>query len=579
MTTPSNLDSVYILTADGQRRAVPLSADRLTLGRARDNDLAFPEDVQMSRSHLAIERDDDGWRVVDLGSKNGTFLHGERLGGPRRLRTGDVIRAGQLTLTFAPAGTSVTGPGMEFYAEPTPVPPTMMVSLEELFQWSGRDLKGSSTSGVQPARPRPLPSAPGAMAGATRRAELFRHPAFLAVLQAGRDLSRHLPQEELFETILVNAVAAVGAERGAIATLEGRDLVTRSIRGEGIRLSTGVRDRVLETRTSLLVHEVPGDEAFAERQSLFDQNVLSMMAAPLQTDEQVLGLLYVDTRIPGRTFDSDDLSLLTLLGNVAALRLEQDRLARAEQHRLVMVRELEQAAEIQRGLLPEQAPEIPGFEALGFNVPCRTVGGDYFDFLRGPGGRTGLVLGDVAGKGLPAAILMASLQASVTALSEDLADPAQILERLDRTLSAKYPSNRFTTLFLGFLDAVGGQLIYGNAGHNPPLVVRGSGEVERLAATGTALGLFPDLGYRASACALAPGDVIALFSDGVTECARPDGEEFGEERLIAILRAGRERSLEALTEEVRAAIEAWGGGAAFGDDVTLVLVRRTGHPG
>jgi sigma-B regulation protein RsbU (phosphoserine phosphatase) len=295
---------------------------------------------------------------------------------------------------------------------------------------------------------------------------------------------------------------------------------------------------------------------------------------PLQAEERVIGLIYVDSRSFVRSFDGNDLNLLTVLGNVAAIRIEHERLAEVEQAERLMERDLEQAAIIQRGLLPEAPPKLAAVALAGHNASCRTVGGDYYDFLPYPDGRVGLVLGDVSGKGIPAAILMASLQARVHLLAEEPSDLAKMMGRLNRILAGHCPSNRFVSLFFCILDPATGAIVYCNAGHNPPLLLRGSGHVDRLTGSGPVLGILPDVPFTQRTATMEPGDLLLLFSDGVTEAVSPSTEEFGEERLVQELLASGDADPRDVIDRILLALGAWSAGAPPADDVTLLAARR-----
>jgi len=240
-----------------------------------------------------------------------------------------------------------------------------------------------------------------------------------------------------------------------------------------------------------------------------------------------------------------------------------------------MERENEQAAEIQNRILPVAAPEIPGLELAGHNEPCLTVGGDYYDYIKYRDGRVAVVLGDVAGKGMSAALLMSNLQPRVQMLAEEELDLGTLMSRLDRSLADHCPSNRFITLFFGLIEPTTGKLTYCNAGHNPPLLVRASGKVDTLPAIGTVLGILPDLGYEQQEARLEPGDLLALFSDGVTETANTKDEEFGEDRLADLLKERREDPAASIVKGVIQALDEFSGPAPAADDVTLVIARRT----
>jgi serine phosphatase RsbU (regulator of sigma subunit) len=549
---------LQIQSPDAPLRRVRLTSDAYSLGRAHGNDLCYPDDASLSRRHLRIERRGDRFTVNDLKSKNGTLLNGARVTSPRELVAGDRLTVGQLLISIVdpdqppPASVQfVPGVGPELHPSAT-----VMTSLEGL-------LSGEPTS----------EAAGGAAARGAAR-QLFDQPVVRALIRAGRELAGDQSLEELFRLILDLSIDAVGAERGVLMTLENGRLEPRAVHGDGFRISTTVRDRVMQNKTSLLVRDIEQEKALLDQVSISEQQIHSLMAVPLQTAAEVIGLVYVDSRLFVREFSPDDLNLLTVLANVAAIRIDHERhkrLRQLEQRRTV---DLQQAAEIQRTLLPREAPTVPGLELAGHNRPCRTIGGDYYDFISYSDGRVVVALGDVAGKGMSAALLMSSLHARVQLLAEEPTGLATLMGRLDRSIAASCPKNRFISLFLFVIDPATGRATYCSAGHNPALLVRASGEVERLAAVGTVLGILPDLGYDEETVVLAPGDLIAVYSDGVTEALR-DGEEFGEDRLAELLRDRRSASAAEIVEAVTAALDEWIAHAPPADDVTVVVARRT----
>jgi serine phosphatase RsbU (regulator of sigma subunit) len=296
----------------------------------------------------------------------------------------------------------------------------------------------------------------------------------------------------------------------------------------------------------------------------------------LQTEARVIGLVYVDSRSFVHEFTPDDLNLLTVLANVAAIRIERERLVEIERQEQRRTVDLEQAAEIQRGILPRGTPEISNVDLCGHNAPCRTVGGDYYDFFPYEDGKVAVVLGDVAGKGMSAALLMSNLQARVQILAEQPFDLAKMMHKLDQSIAAKCPDNRFITMFFGVVDPMTRKVVYCNAGHNPPLLIRANGATTPLEAMGTVLGILPEVGYEQGESPFEPGDLLAIYSDGVTEAENPDGEEFGEKRLARLLAEHRQSDSETIIAQVLEAVDQWTGGAPAADDVTLVVARMTG---
>ena len=535
------MPELSILTPDGKATPVKLSGQRITLGRSPVNELSFPEDNGLSRQHLILEQEGDGWRVVDVGSKNGTVVNGQRIHTPTRLRSGDQILAGHLTLVF-------DAPSRKFER-------TVVVFEGREEQTRSSTFSTDLTHAITSDKP---------VAGARMD----------ALIRAGRELAGHMPLDELFALILNLAVDSVKAERGVLLTVDGGMLTPRAARGENFRISTGVRDRVLHEKESILVNDVPSNEAFKSMHSLVQQQVRMLMAAPLQTKDDVIGLIYVDSPSLIREFTADDLSLLTVLANVAAIRIEHARLIEVEQAKRILANDLEQAALIQQGLLPIHVPNVPGVDLAGYNAACRTVGGDYYDFIPYSDGRVAIALGDVSGKAMPAAMLMTSLQARVRVLAEEPPDVAEMMIRLNRATAANIPPNRFITFFFSVLDAQTGELTYANAGHNPPFLARVDGSVEQLTGGGIPLGILGSTKYDSFKIRLDPGDVLLVYSDGVTEASNPAEDEFGEDRLAGVLRENRERPSNDIVHAVVNDVEAYTAGAPLADDLTLVAVKR-----
>lgn len=229
---------------------------------------------------------------------------------------------------------------------------------------------------------------------------------------------------------------------------------------------------------------------------------------------------------------------------------------------------------MQRELLPREVPRVPGLELAGVCQPAIAVGGDYYDYLQAGDGRLGLVIADVSGKGVPAALLMASLQASMRSRFPTAATPGELSTGLNEALVRSSSTARYATAFVATFDPETRELSYSNAGHLPALVVRDS-ETLRCEEGGVPIGLFDGAAYETGFRTLAPGDLLALFTDGVSEAPAPDGEEFGAERLAELLLAHRLRPLDEVVQTVLDTLLAWTGPAEAHDDVTLVLARVT----
>ena len=544
------MKELQIFSPDGLSRFVSLQGEHISLGRSSAAELCYPDDNGLSRQHLAIERDGEGWAIRDLGSKNGTMLNGAKLAARATLKPGDRITAGHLIIIYDGAGSHSSRPVVVF--DPREETGENSSSSTVITQLEGV-IKGDSTDG---------------------KAETLAASHVSALVRAGNELAGNRPLPELFRFILDLSIQAVKADRGILMTLEDGELVVRANKGEGFRISTAVRDRVLNSGLSVLVRDTSIDDAFRERRSIVEQNIRTLMAVPLQTQDQIIGIIYVDSPSLLREFTKDDLNLLTVMANVAAIRIQHTRFAEAEQARQLMKRDLEQAAEIQQGFLPSVAPTVRRIDLAGHNAPCRTVGGDYYDFFPYGASRVAMVLGDVSGKGMPASLLMMGLQARVQVLIEEPKSLAEVMTRLNRITSANCPPNRFISLFFCILDGDTGDLTFCNAGHNPPLIIRANGMYDQLKGGGPVLGILPFIEYQEYHAQVDEGDVLVIYSDGVTEANNPQGDEFEIPGLADAIIPCRTESASSIINQINRTVVTYTAGAPPADDITVIVARR-----
>ncbi|HVP53958.1 MAG TPA: SpoIIE family protein phosphatase [Candidatus Eisenbacteria bacterium] len=296
----------------------------------------------------------------------------------------------------------------------------------------------------------------------------------------------------------------------------------------------------------------------------------------LGRDGQLLGLAVLGPRLSEESYSGEDKRLLDSVANQAGVTLENIGLAENMAERLEVEhrarQEMDIARQVQSKLLPQKAPVLKTIDYAGACIQARAVGGDYYDFLDLGEGRVGFVLADVAGKGISAALLMANLQAHLRSQSAIVShDFSQTLERVNRMFFESTESNAYATLFIGVYEDATRRMRYVNCGHNPPVIVRGEG-VKRLHATATVLGLFDDWGCEVSEASLQPNDILAICTDGVLEAANQADEEFGEDGLVAALRAGREQPAEELLGAVIDAVRKFAPGEQA-DDLTLIVAK------
>ena len=542
------MTELQIFSPDGKTRTVSLDREHLSVGRSNTADLCYPDDAGLSRNHLSFDRESEQWIVRDLGSKNGTLLNGARVLSPTPLSPGDRITAGHLVIVYDHMVAKKVRP-VEFLDDAQAQPPAGSTVVTSLAGAMRDDDRETASTG--------------------RRGEKIG-----ALIKAGNELARQRPLPELFQIILNLAMEAVMADRGVVMTLEGDELVVRATRGDGFRISTSVRNQVLQKCTSILVRDTQLDDALRNQESIVGQNIRTLMAVPLQALDRVIGLIYVDSPSVRREFTRDDLSLLTVMANVAANRIEHVRYAELENARQIMARDLEQAADIQRRYLPPDPPRMRSLDVSGYNAPCNTVGGDYFDFIPFDEEKIALVLGDVSGKGMAASLMMMGLQARVQVVIDGPKDLGDAMTRINRITAANCPSNKFITFFASILDGATGTLKYANAGHNPPVIVRGDGTHEILQGGGPVLGVLSSMEFREYSARVEPGDVLVIYSDGVTEAADPQDEEFETDRLAAVVKEHISKPASQIITAINQALVKWTQGAPAADDVTLIVARR-----
>jgi serine phosphatase RsbU (regulator of sigma subunit) len=543
------MSEITIESADGSRQRFKVGKDRVTIGRSRDCDIFLP-DQWLSRHHAEIRRRGESAFLADLRSKNGTLLNGERVAAERQLRHGDVISLGEHRLTFSE----------------DEEPPEETAAPEGTRIFSAREITDISK--------------PAATADDLRR----QNRVLMVLHSAAKELFEHRPQPELFDKIMNLIFETVGPERCAILLLEGdppRPVVkaSRSRQGQPIEsVSRSIARQVIQDKVSLFIPNILEDALFSAQDSILSTGIRSAICAPLWytqsggATDTVIGLIYLDSLIGSRSFDDEDQTIVTLLANLAATRIENARLLEESLEKRRMEDDMRVASEIQRGLLPSSAPVVPGYSLCGVNFPCRTVGGDYYDFELEDGALL-FALGDVSGKGTGAALLMTMLRAAVRA---HWTEPALSVAaaRINRTVAQNVPSNKYITFFIGRLETESGRLAYVNAGHNPPVLVRGSGQLETLCEGGMVLGLFDSAPYEQGVAQLQPGDSLVVFSDGVTETWNADDEEYGESRLVDLLLALRDRDASGLQAAILEALEAFAPGVKATDDRTIIVLKR-----
>ncbi len=386
-----------------------------------------------------------------------------------------------------------------------------------------------------------------------------------ALYDVGLAIAATLNLEELSEEILERAVSLLDARRGAFFRRSGEEFeLAQSFGGDAAeRVSTGELDNLLAGRPSAKVDVLPGSEY--------------LLAVPIGVESKLMGLLVVgdkESREGVGPFGDPDRRTLELFANQAAIALENAYLHRQALEKERLEREGELAADIQRRLLPETTPEIHGFELTGWSRSARMVGGDYFNYIRLEDGAYFVVLADVTGKGMGAALLVSSLDSALRLLLNQGLRGEKLLSALNTHIFAASASNTFITLAALELDAKSGTCRYMSAGHNPSLWLRAGEPPRKLGASGLPIGMFEGATYRFEELPLESGDLLCLYSDGITECLSEDDEEFGVERLAETLAERQDRPLSETADSICGQMTDFAAAGPRGDDQTVVLLRR-----
>ncbi len=405
------------------------------------------------------------------------------------------------------------------------------------------------------------------------------------LMQTVRELYGAIDLAERTRRAVDRAIEVTGAERG-ILLLDGptglQPTVSRDSAGQDLpldeRYSRGVVDKVFSGREPHLTIDAANPSAHELGQSVFDMRLLSIMATPLLVKERPLGVLYVDSKVQAKEFSQADFRVFRALGGLIATSVHNGRLIEAQQEKERMERQLQLAHDVQQRLLPADIDAPEGFDIVGVGKSADETSGDYYDVIPRPDGQMALVVGDVSGHGVGPAFFMASARALLHALMEGDEGPVASLDRLNAFLCRDMPDVSFMSLFLAVMDPAARSFRYASAGHNPPLLRRGSGVTEELERTGPFLAVLEDAAYGLSdEVHLEPGDVLVLYTDGIHEARDEESEMYGEDRLQASLdrHAGASKDAAGILAGLVDDLDRFRGSRRLDDDVTVLVVRAT----
>jgi serine phosphatase RsbU (regulator of sigma subunit) len=526
------------------------------VGRNPDCDF-FISDKTVSRRHAQINVSEGGLRcdLTDLDSHNGTTVNGARVK-TAQLKKDDVILFGST----------------EFRVASADEPNGARTSRTSVVLSASDPLKSVYLSINEALKP--LPSK------VTERPDLIP-----ALFDMAKMLVLPEPKEVMLQRSLEMISKIIRAERLVVLFVsEDQEEVypAASLRPGGrdpgaFTLSRTIIREIIANKNAILICDPTADPRFAEQKSIIMSELRSAMAVPLFDEGRVHGILYVDSTDPRHQYTDDHLRVLATFGNLIASRLLSYELLSERQEKQVIEAELKRAASIQKKLLERQLAKIEPYEIHAFQQPSRSVGGDLYDTAVLPDGRLLFMVADVSGKGMGAALLMSNILASFRILYEDLQfDLVKAVERVSLQLLHSSEQEDFATLFVGLLESGGNRLRYVNAGHNPPLLVRADGRHESLEATGIMIGAFSGLPWSEASVEMMPGDLLFVYSDGVTEAVGDEGL-YGEERTERMVVERRHCTPAEVAEELVRDLNRFRGDNPQSDDITLLIVKKVSN--
>ena len=534
----------------GIRRTVPLLKPVFTIGRKVDSDLHIMS-TSVSRIHGEIVLEDGIYYLVDKGSKSGVFLNGERID-RTALTNLDKISLG----------------GADDYQ--------IQFVSDQADQLSS--IEAPSGTGEH-------------QSAATAKEKLKNLARYVEINQA---FKFSLAPDDVLTLVVDAAIELAGAERGLIM-LKGeadqlkfkvaRDSKRNNIQRHDFALSTRVVRKVLEENRTVVLNTAPEDDQ--QMQSVYNLSLRTIICIPLHQlqmqatvgvtsmlQRKLRGILYLDSRRTTGLLSQTNYQLLDSLAFEASKALENSRLLLEEQEKQHLEREFQMARSVQVALLPSSAstPQSEHFELSAHSLPCRYVGGDFYDLMSLQKGGTVVTLCDVSGKGISAALLASVAQGVLEAQFYAGFSPAEVATTLNRVVVNRSDANRFITMFCAVLDD-DGSFHWVNAGHNPAILARRTGEVEMMATNSLVLGAFDFAEYCVTNTQLLPGDVVFIFSDGVTEATNGVNEMFGDDRLQDLVRKSIDCSAEEIKDRVLNDVLMFTRGVPQGDDITVVVLK------
>lgn len=560
-------------------QVLALSGDKVILGRHPSCQIML-DDGSVSRQHAQILTENGLFILEDLRSRNGTQVNKHSIRGLTELRDGDEIKVCDYTFIFM---LNPSGP------EPVSSGPRQF-NIESIRRTVTSDVSDLSNSRVvdesegSAEKSSVITSMSADSSAQGLRLNVRPEVKLRAIIEISMALGRVLELAEVLDVILKSLFKIFPQADSGFVLLKDQKTDKLRVRGshsrrsetDDVPVSMTVVKNAMESGQAILSANVISDRRFENSESIVDMQLRSLMCTPLQdASGKATGVLQLSTYDASQPFNSDDLDLLVSVAAQAGLAVENSSLHESLLQQHEFNRDMEIAAQVQLSFLPSAPPTLEGYEFADFYDAAQSIGGDYFDFVRLPDGRIALIIGDVAGKGIPAALLMARLHASVryhlfSALSADKA-----ITSLNAEMSNCALGYRFITLSIAVLDPVRHEVQLASAGHLPPIVRRDGRPAEFVGhrESGMPLGVMAEQTYGSLTIPLEPNDTIVFYTDGITEAMNPQSQLFSKERARVAITDGPQ-SVTQLVPALIAAVESFCEGEPQRDDICVTALRR-----
>lgn len=538
------------LESAGLERMIRLDKTTFSIGRRGENDLRI-NDAYISRNHAEIVKNGDEFTIFDKDSKTGTFVNGERIKSVP-LKHLDRIQFGNSTY---PQLIFLLGEDLPFEAS---IPSQTSMILES---FGGRDLSNIKR-----------------------------------LLETARMFSGTVPLTDILDYVLDTAIEITGAERAFLVLKDdegkprfqkGRDKGKRTVAEEQFQITHTILDQVLATGNKAVLTNVQGGPEAPISDSILNLELRVVICLPLKRfqivetfisapKQEIIGAMYLDSKTAAQSLSKISQEILDSLANDVGNVIENVRLLKQSREKERLELELATAREIQSALLPKIHGSYGFFQAVARNLPSRHISGDYYDLIQLANNNYGFTIADVQGKGVPAAILCSVLQGVLFAEASKCESLSSCMENVNQYLLQRSGSAKFVTLFYGVIEP-NGRLTFVNAGHNPPYLIRSNGELEEITAPGVILGAFDIAKFPENIVHLQPGDLLFLYTDGITEARNSAGEMLGEEQLKKFLLANKDAAVDVILENILKLVQTHSIGNPQTDDVSVLLLKFNGN--